>query len=1534
MKKRTLGIGLLLSGFALTLGAFLIPSNKVEEAKGYTASSLPTTIDLNDTSAANIRSYYSSLNSLATNQRQGTNLLKNLKTILKNGQKYYSYENGTSIWQMYEITDRDWDKSPASSTTYGTYNSSTNKITNYTYGTSSSSSKNNPYIHALYINRDVNNQTTAWDNHNQDQWGINREHVWPKAEGFDTSGAGGARGDPMHLMAGNGYANNIHSNYYYGYVKTSASYTDCGSKYSNQSGNLRGTSKTLNSGTVFEPQDCDKGDIARSIFYMVARYNYLSGSDSDGIDTNNPNLTLTQNISDWSSSGYTSSTSTQGKLGVLTDLLAWHHADPVDEYEIHRNNLLYTNFTNNRNPFIDFPEWADFIWGTASYNGTTYQSYDSTPTGYATPSSDTINGYNSGSSDPVSVTGVALNKNSTSVEVGGSEVLSATISPSNATNRAVSWTSSNTNVATVSSSGRVEGVAEGNATITVTTSDGNKTATCSVTVTAASGGGEIVSDTISFSKSGSTDTVTTGYSLVVTNGKADNTNGFYYDKSSTVGLDLDLKKDSGRIWTTSPTSLSLTVTVGGGSTKDPLTNSVIAYFLDSNGDVIDGSSKVVTTKVEEKTGTAYTVTMPSANNVSGIRIHHDKESSYNVRIYGFSLTYGSEASTKALSSITLDTSDAPTTFNVGDTFSYEGLVVTAHYDDGSDGIVVPTSVSTPSLASSGQKTVTVTYEENDVTKTATYTITVNAVTLTSIEVSGATTSYFVGESFVKPTVTANYSNGSTSNVTNEATFTGYNMSNAGNQTVTVSYTNGTTVTTTFNITVTAVAVSSLEISGYTTSFHIGDTFTFGGTVVAHYNNGTSSTVTSSATYSGYDMNTSGQQTVTVSYGGASTTYSITISNSSAATDTTQYSLINSTSDLEAGKSYIITNGTSGTVSAMSTVSNDYNRKVTSAVISNGLITRGSSILSVTLGGSSDAWTFATENYGGTAGYLASGTASQSYNNLRVLTTAGTATISFNDDAATINVGPHETRSLICYNSALNSNEGGFACYSTQGTLGSVYLWKEIEPKALSSISLDTANVKTSFSVGETFEYSGLVVTAHYSNASDEIVTPTSVSTPDLSAVGQKAVTVSYTINGVTKTSSYNINVTSNPVISWTAPTIDVYSGSVLSGSEVNSWAVAYNDGAGHISNPTYSQLTVKLDGTAISIPHTWAASDDGKALTVTYNCLTTSASDAVVVTQSINNVIASTATTNVSTLNFTEKYSTGGATADNGIVWTVESDAASGESNFDTNKGIHYGTGTATTGVVSYITLSTSQISSGKITKVEIDASTASGVSATVGVTVSGSQFGGEAQSITSSAVPNNPYTFTGNADAGAIVVTIAKPSSEVKALYCKSIVVTYVTTSAESNIANSVSHKAAQRVAVKFAKAFNAAMDTTSNCTENMSTAWSTCSTAYNTFKSEAAALGTDEEAYAKNLIKFAVAQYSDDSGEACIERMLKTYEVCVQKHSMNPFMNDLITLGRAPASVTPLEVTTDTTVIIIISVVGVAALGGYLFIRRYKQK
>ncbi len=134
-----------------------------------------------------------------------------------------------------------------------------------------------------------------------------------------------------------------------------------------------------------------------------------------------------------------------------------------------------------------------------------------------------------------------------------------------------------------------------------------------------------------------------------------------------------------------------------------------------------------------------------------------------------------------------------------------------------------------------------------------------------------------------------------------------------------------------------------------------------------------------------------------------------------------------------------------------------------------------------------------------------------------------------------------------------------------------------------------------------------------------------------------------------------------------------------------------------------------------------------------------------------------------STLTFTAACG-GTGTAGDGVVWTVTSDGI--ESTYDATKGIHYGTGSS---AVQYLQLSTSGIS-GTITKVVVNASTASGVSATVSVTIGGNAFGGNPQLLSSTATN---YTFTGSA-SGQIVVRVEKPESAVKALYVKSIAVTY----------------------------------------------------------------------------------------------------------------------------------------------------------------
>jgi hypothetical protein len=81
-----------------------------------------------------------------------------------------------------------------------------------------------------------------------------------------------------------------------------------------------------------------RGDVARSVFYMDVRYNGLSVVNGNPVDT------------------------TVGQLGDLTTLLQWNMQDPSDDFEMNRNNYIYT-WQVNRNPFIDYPTLANYIWG-------------------------------------------------------------------------------------------------------------------------------------------------------------------------------------------------------------------------------------------------------------------------------------------------------------------------------------------------------------------------------------------------------------------------------------------------------------------------------------------------------------------------------------------------------------------------------------------------------------------------------------------------------------------------------------------------------------------------------------------------------------------------------------------------------------------------------------------------------------------------------------------------------------------------------------------------------------------------------------------------------------------------------------------------------------------------------------------------------------------------------------------------------------------------------------------------------------------
>ena len=156
-----------------------------------------------------------------------------------------------------------------------------------------------------------------------------------------------------------------------------------------------------------------------------------------------------------------------------------------------------------------------------------------------------------------------------------------------------------------------------------------------------------------------------------------------------------------------------------------------------------------------------------------------------------------------------------------------------------------------------------------------------------------------------------------------------------------------------------------------------------------------------------------------------------------------YKLVSSPSELIPGSHYVIASGTSGTVYCISNVSNTNNRKTVAATAtSNQIIVESTStIMTFTLGGSSNAWTFSTDNYAGTAGLLAA--TSSSSNRLGIVASPGDNgkwAINITDNVAYFVAQGTYSRKYIQYN--YNNGTPLFNAYSSVGT-PSTYLYKKV-----------------------------------------------------------------------------------------------------------------------------------------------------------------------------------------------------------------------------------------------------------------------------------------------------------------------------------------------------------------------------------------------------------------------------------------------------------------------------------------------------------
>ena len=222
-----------------------------------------------------------------------------------------------------------------------------------------------------YKKTDMRDNGKIWDMYSDCSWTVgsdqcgsysnecdcyNREHSIPKSWfGGSKSGPGC---DIFQVVPTDGYVNNKRSSYAFGEV-SSASYTYDGAKLgSAKSITITGgntiagnTGTTISgSGTVFEPRDEYKGDFARGYFGAMIRWAGDHQTFSDG----NGGTMFSKGYTESSLYGFT-------KYGVAL-LMKWHRQDPVSQKEIDRNNGIQQT-QGNRNPFIDYPYLAEYIWG-------------------------------------------------------------------------------------------------------------------------------------------------------------------------------------------------------------------------------------------------------------------------------------------------------------------------------------------------------------------------------------------------------------------------------------------------------------------------------------------------------------------------------------------------------------------------------------------------------------------------------------------------------------------------------------------------------------------------------------------------------------------------------------------------------------------------------------------------------------------------------------------------------------------------------------------------------------------------------------------------------------------------------------------------------------------------------------------------------------------------------------------------------------------------------------------------------------------
>ncbi len=248
-----------------------------------------------------------------------------LKTQLYNVIKGHTDQGYAGLWTTYATSDRD-HQNENDNTIFDLYSENQNGADPYTF---------------IITTEQCGTYSVEGDCYN-------REHMIPQSV-FNS--AAPMVSDAHFIPPTDGKVNGLRSNFPHGNVATASTTTLNGGKL--------GTSAVSGyTGTVFEPAQAFKGDIARMYFYFATRYENTVAGYPFAMFNGSSNQVFT--------------------TAFLNILLSWHANDPVSAREIERNNAIYAR-QGNRNPFIDNPSYVAAIWGGTTGNGTTDTTAPSTP---------------------------------------------------------------------------------------------------------------------------------------------------------------------------------------------------------------------------------------------------------------------------------------------------------------------------------------------------------------------------------------------------------------------------------------------------------------------------------------------------------------------------------------------------------------------------------------------------------------------------------------------------------------------------------------------------------------------------------------------------------------------------------------------------------------------------------------------------------------------------------------------------------------------------------------------------------------------------------------------------------------------------------------------------------------------------------------------------------------------------------------------------------------------------------------------------